>query len=85
MISCDPPIASSMSSDSEEYSYHESDYEHYDVEFAKEQSDISVDTDGDELYEVAEKIESSFDLKNFCCLWRVLVTTASIPHVFASK
>ena len=40
-----------------------SEYEHYDVEFAKEQSDMSVDTDGDKVYQVEEETESSFDLE----------------------
>ena len=43
---------------------HLSECEHSDAEFAKEQSDISVDTD--QLYEVEEEIESSSDLQNFC-------------------
>ena len=33
----------STSSESGDYSFRVSEYEHYDVEFAKEQSDISVD------------------------------------------
>ena len=33
----------STSSESSDYSFHVSEYEHYDVEFAKEHSDISVD------------------------------------------
>ena len=33
----------SASSESGDYSFYVSEYEHYDVEFAKEQSDISVD------------------------------------------
>ena len=33
----------STSSESGDYSFHVSEYEHYDVEFAKEQSDICVD------------------------------------------
>ena len=45
----------STSSESGDYSFHLSEYEHYDAEFAKEQTVISVDTDGDELYEVEEE------------------------------
>ena len=40
------------SSDSEDYALYLSEYEHSDVEFVKEQSDISVDTDGDDSYEL---------------------------------
>ena len=76
VTSCDPPLTSSTSSDSEGC-----EYEHSDAEFAKEISNISVDTDGDdsdELYEVEEKTENSFDLETF-------VATTSVHNIFSSK
>ena len=62
-----------------------SEYEHSAVEFANEQLDISVDTDGDDLYEVEEEIESSFDLETSVASSECFVAITSIPHIFAGK
>ena len=87
VTSCGPPPLPT-SSDSEDYALHVSENEHSDVEFAKEQSDRSVDTDGDdsdELCELKGEIKCSFDLENFVASSEFSVTSTSIPHVFASK
>ena len=87
MTSCDPPPLP-MSSDNKDYAFHVNEYEHSDAKFAKEQSDISVDTDGDdsdELYEVEEEIDSSFDLETSVASGEFSVASTSIPHVVASK